>query len=365
MDPLHDTVPDQSTHQSTHQSTDAAPEAGRLTTPVAGTVRWGLLAAGSIAHAMATAIRRSEGGRLVAVAARDGQRAAAFAQEHGIARSYEGYEALYADDEVDAVYISSTHPFHTEQALACLRAGKHVLIEKPLALTVHDTELILETARERGVLAMEAMWTRCMPLVRDIVERVRRGDIGTVRSCSASFTVPFDYDETHRLFDLANGGGALLDIGIYPVTLAHLLVGHPTDLMVLGSQAPTGADDLVALQWMTADGAVAQVLCDSRSSGAARTVVRGTEGWIEVHGPVNAPESFTLHRGEDPEGEWVEGVQQHYLHEVDEFHRCLREGLLESPLVPHADTVAIMTILESARRELGVRYPQEDEPLHT
>ncbi|MFK5646170.1 Gfo/Idh/MocA family protein [Ornithinimicrobium sp. LYQ121] len=353
MDPQHDTVPAPS------------PTSGQLTTPITGTVRWGLLAAGAIAHAMAAAIRESEGGRLGAVAARDGQRAAAFAEEHGIARSYQGYDGLYADDEVDAVYISSTHPFHTPQALACIRAGKHVLIEKPLALTVHDTEQILEAAREHGVLAMEAMWTRCMPVVRDIVDRVRRGDIGTVRSCSAAFTVPFNYDENHRLFDLGNGGGALMDIGIYPVTLAHLLVGHPTDLMVLGSRCPTGADDLVALQWMTADGAVAQVLCDSRSSGAARTVVRGTEGWIEVHGPVNAPESFTLHRGRDRDGEWVEGVQQHYLHEVDEFHRCLKEGLLESPLVPHADTVSIMTILESARRELGVRYPQEDEPLHT
>ena len=328
-------------------------------------VRWGLLAAGSIANALAEAIRASDGGRLVAVAARDGRRAAEFAHRHGIPRSYEGYDALHADQDVDAVYISSTHPFHAEQALACIAAGKHVLVEKPLALTVKDTEAILEAARERGVLAMEAMWTRCMPVVQDVVRRVREGQIGQVRSFAAAFTVPFEYDETHRVFDLANGGGALLDIGIYPVTLAHLLLGHPTDVQVLGSTAPTGADEMVSLQWMTADGAVAQVLCDSRSSGASRTVVRGTEGWIEVHGQVNNPESFTVHRGRDPEGEWVSGHRSGYLHEVDEFHRCLREGLLESPLVPHADTVAIMTILESARRELGVRYPQEEEPLHT
>lgn len=261
------------------------------------------------------------------------------------------------------MYISSTHPFHTEQALACIAAGKHVLIEKPVALTVADTEAIFEAARQRGVLSMEAMWTRCLPLVRELVERVRRGDLGRVRSFAAAFSAPFPYDASHRIFDLANGGGALLDIGIYPITLAHLLVGHPTDLQVLGSTAPTGADDMAALQWMTAEGAVVQVLSDSRSHGASRTVVRGTEGWVEVHGPVNNPESFTVHRGE--RSEWVEGVRHHFLHEVDEFHRCLRAGALESPLVPHADTVAIMTILESARRELGVRYPQEGEPLHT
>lgn len=330
-------------------------------------VRWGLLAAGKIAHALADTIRASEGGRVVAVAARDGRRAADFATRHGIGRSYEGYDALIADSEVDAVYVSSTHPFHAEQALACIAAGKHVLVEKPLTLTVKDTEAVFDAARERGVLAMEAMWTRCQPIVRNIVDRVQGGQIGQVRSFAAAFTVPMEYDETHRLFDITNGGGALLDLGVYPVTLAHLLLGHPHDLHVLGSTAPTGADDLVALQWMTDTGAVAQVLCDSRGHGGSRTVIRGTEGWIEVHGQVNNPESFTVHRGEDDadEGEWVTGPREGYLHEVDEFHRCLREGLLESPLVPHADTVAIMTIMESARRELGVRYPQEDEPLHT
>lgn len=326
-------------------------------------IRWGLLAAGGIARALATNITDVEGGELVAVAARDGERAAAFAQEFGIPRSYGGYDELYTDPEVDAVYVSSTHPYHKEQALACIAAGKHVLLEKPATLTVHDTEEVLDAARAAGVLVLEALWTRFQPIVRDALERVRRGDIGAVRSVHASFTVPFPYDESHRLFDLANGGGALLDIGIYPVTLGHLFAGHPTDLQVLGSKVATGADSMVALQWMTADGAVVQVVTDSQAHGSSETVIRGTDGWIQLHGPVNNPESFTVRRGE--ESELVEGERRGREHEVEEMHRCLREGLVESPLAPHADTVAIMTILESARRELGVRYPQEDAPLHT
>ena len=326
-------------------------------------VRWGLLAAGGIARALATNITDVEGGELVAVAARDGERAAAFARDFDIPRSYEGYDALYADDEVDVIYVSSTHPFHKEQALACIAAGKHVLLEKPATLTVHDTEEVLDAAREAGVLLLEALWTRYQPIVRDALDRVRRGDIGAVRSFHAAFTVPFPYDETHRLFDLANGGGALLDLGIYPVTLAHLFVGHPTDVQVLGTKVATGADSQVALQWMTQDGAVAQVATDSQSHGTTETLIRGTDGSIQLHGPVNNPESFTIQRGE--ESELVEGDRRGREHEVEEMHRCLREGLLESPLAPHADTVAIMTILESARRELGVRYPQEDAPLHT
>lgn len=328
-------------------------------------VRWGLLAAGRIARAFARAVAAAEGGEVVAVAARDAGRAQEFAADLGVPRSYGDYAELLADPDVDVVYISSTHPFHADQAVAALRAGRHVLVEKPTALTVRDTERVFEAARETGRFAMEAMWTRCMPLVQDLVGRVRDGQIGTPRSVAAALTVPFEYDEGHRLFDLDNGGGALLDLGIYPVTLAHLLLGHPTDVQVLGSRVPTGADDLVGLQWMTPEGAVAQVLCDSRSSGASRTVVRGTEGWIEVHGPMNDPEGFTVYRGREPEGELVTGDRRGLVHEVEEVHRCLAAGLVESPAVPHADTVAVMTILESARRELGVRYPQEDEPLHT
>lgn len=327
-------------------------------------VRWGLLAAGSIARTLAQTIHETGGGEVVAVAARDGGRAATFAHEFSIPTSYGSYEQLMADPDVDVVYISSTHPFHADQAVACLAAGKHVLVEKPTALTVHDTERIFDAAREQGRFCMEAMWTRCMPVVLDLARRLRSGEIGEVRSFHAAFSVPFRYDEAHRLFDLANGGGALLDLGVYPTTLAHLLVGHPTDLQVIGQAAPTGADTQVGLQWATREGAVVQVLCDSQSHGASSTVIRGTRGWVEVHGQVNNPDGFTVHRADGPDGgERVGGDRRGYAHEVEEVHRCLREGLLESPLVPHADTVAIMTILESARRELGVRYPQEGEPL--
>lgn len=330
--------------------------------PVLGRpVRWGLLSAGSIARTLAGSIAEVEGGEVVAVAARDGARAAALAQEFGIPRSYGSYAELYADPEVDAIYVASTHPYHREQALASIAAGKHVLIEKPLTLTVADTEEVLEAARAAGVLAMEAMWTRFQPIVLDALSRVRGGDIGEVRSVHAAFTVPFEYAESHRLFDIMNGGGALMDLGIYPVTVAHLFAGHPTHVHVLGSRVETGADALVALQWMTTQGAVVQVVTDSQAHGASETVIRGTHGWLQLHGPVNNPTSFTVHT--DTSTETVEGGDRRsYQHEVEEMHRCLREGLLESPLAPHDDTIAIMTILESARRELGVRYPQEDTP---
>ncbi len=325
-------------------------------------VRWGLLGAGSIAPALARAVASTPGGEVVAVAARDLGRARALADEHGVPRAYGSYAELCADPEVDVVYISSTHPHHAAQALDCLAAGKHVLVEKPITLTVRDTEAVLDRARSRGLFAMEAMWTRCLPLVRELVQRVGAGEVGRVRSVAAAFTVPFGYDESHRLFDLANGGGALMDLGVYPVTLAHLLAGHPTDVQVLGTTVPSGADDQVGVQWRSDRGVLVQVLCDSQSHGASRTVVRGSQGWIEVHGPVNDPESFTVHR-EGARPEEVRGERRGFAHQVEEVHRCLREGLVESSLVPHEASISVMTVLESVRRELGVRYPQEEEPL--
>lgn len=325
-------------------------------------VRWGLLAAGRISHALARAVASTSGGHVVAVAARDLDRARAFAAEHGVPQAYGSYAELCEDPQVDIVYIASTHPHHAPQALDCLAAGKHVLVEKPITLTVRDAEAVLDRARARGLFAMEAMWTRCLPLVRELAERVQTGQVGQLRSVAAAFAVPFDYDESHRLFDLTNGGGALMDLGVYPVTLAHLLGGHPTDVQVLGSVVPTGADDQVGVQWRSDRGVLVQVVCDSQSHGSSRTVVRGSQGWMEVHGPVNDPQSFTVHRaGEAPEE--VTAERRGFAHQVEEVHRCLREGLVESPLVPHADTVAVMTVLESVRRELGVRYPQEEEPL--
>ena len=192
---------------------------------------------------MAADLGRSHGhNMLYAVAARDAERAASFAQQFGASRSYGDYRSLVEDPEVDIVYVATTHPFHREQALMAIRAGHHVLIEKPLALNAASAREVLSAARDKGVFAMEAMWMRANPLILKAREIVTSGVIGDVVAIQADFSIGVPFDPTHRLYDLANGGGALLDLGIYPIHFAWLFLGHPDLQQVLGRLSPTGSD---------------------------------------------------------------------------------------------------------------------------
>jgi len=212
-------------------------------------VRWGFLGAGGIAGAVAQDLAATPGNVLAAVAARDAGRAADFASRFGPARSYGDYRALVEDPEVDVVYIATIHPMHREQALLAIEAGKPVLIEKPVCLNADDAAAVFGAAEAAGVFAMEAMWMRTNPLIRQAERLIADGAIGEVRSVRAEFGLGRSYDPAHRLYDLTSGGGALLDLGVYPATFAWLFLGKPAALAVTGTLAPTGADATVALQW--------------------------------------------------------------------------------------------------------------------
>lgn len=324
-------------------------------------VRWGFLGAGGIASTVAADLARTPGNELVAVAARDGERAAGFADRYGAPRSYGDYQQLVTDPEVDVVYIATTHPRHKEQALLAIEAGKPVLIEKPVCLTAADTRQVFTAAERAGVFAMEAMWMRTNPLIRQAQSLIADGAIGDVRSVRAEMSLGLPYDPTHRLYDLANGGGALLDLGIYPVTFAWLFLGKPERSAVVGELAPTGADATVALQWSYPDGQEAQLWCSAPLPGPYRGLVQGTGGWIEFHGQFYHPEAMTLGLIDGTSETFGAGAEAPgYRPELAEVARCLRAGLTTSPLVPPAQTIAIMEQLDGIRAELGVRYPGEE-----
>lgn len=329
-------------------------------------VRWGILGAGGIAHKMAEAIGQAEGNELVAVAARDAARAREFAAQYGARSSYGSYADLGADDQVDVVYIATTHPHHRDQALAMIEAGKAVLVEKPLSLNAAQATEVLDAAKAKGVFAMEAMWMRLQPLMRRLSEIVAAGEIGDVVKVSADLPVPFPYDANHRLFDLDNGGGALLDLGVYPATFAWLFLGRPDTVHVMGSLAETGADHVAAMQWGYENGAIAHVYTTSQGCGPIQATVMGRNGWISIPPKFHSyPSRALVHRGDhlDFTEEEIDLPSRGYVHQVEEVARCLRAGLLESPLVTHEDTIGILEVLDAARIELGVHYPQESDPL--
>ncbi len=324
-------------------------------------IRWGILGAGGIAGKFAADVARTPGNTLVAVGARDADRAAEFATSFGAQRSYGSYPELVADPDLDVVYIATTHPGHREQALLAIAAGKAVLIEKPVCLNAADAREVFAAAAQAGVFAMEAMWMRTNPLIRKAQELLADSAIGELASVRVEPGLGRPYDPAHRLYDLANGGGALLDLGIYPVTFGWIFGGPPQSMAVTGTLAPTGSDATVAMQWAYPDGRDAQLWFSAPLAAPFRALVVGSEGWIQTEGKFYRPSALTVHVGgvesriEDP----LDPDSSGYTPEIAEVARCLRAGLTESPLIPAADTIAILELLDRARAELGVRYPGE------
>lgn len=324
-------------------------------------IRWGILGAGRIAEQVGLNINLSSGNVIAAVAARSSTRAADFADRFDVAGSYGSYQDLVNDDQVDVVYIATTHPSHRELALLAIEAGKAVLIEKPVCLNASDAKRVLAAARSADVFAMEAMWMRTNPLIRRAQELLAEGAIGEVAGVRAEFGLGLPFDPGHRLYDLDNGGGALLDVGIYPVTLAYLLLGRPDAAHTYGTLSSTGSDDIVHLEWGYHGVPKAQLWCSASVAAPNQAVIYGSNGWIRFESPMFRPSGLTVHSGADEY--WVEdplaGIGAGYGPEVEEVERCLRAGLLQSPLVPHADTIAILELLDQARAVLGVKYPSE------
>ena len=324
-------------------------------------IRWGFIGAGGIAHKLANDIGLAGGNVVVAVAARDGARAAEFAKEHAIERSYGTYEELVADDGVDVVYIATTHPGHKAQSLLAIEAGRSLLIEKPVCLNAADAREVFQAAAAAGVFAMEAMWMRMNPLHLRAEELVSDGAIGVMRSVHYDFGLGLPFNPKHRLFELANGGGALLDLGIYPASFAFHFFGRPDAVHTSGVLASTGSDDTVAMRWDYAGEPKARLWCSASVCAPNEAAILGTNGWIKFEPMAHRPTGLIVRSGDreyriaDP----IEGQGFGYCPQVLEVERCLRARLTESPLVPAADTIAVLELLDAARATLGVVYPSE------
>ena len=327
------------------------------------TVRWGIVGPGRIASLVIKDFPYVAGAQAVAVASRSTDRANAFATEHGLARAYGSYHEIMADEDIDVVYIATPHPQHHAIALAAIAAGKAALVEKTFTATVAGAEEVIAAAREREVFVMEAMWTRFQPAIVAARELIDDGAIGEVRQLQADLGVDRPYNPADRLFDPAQGGGAMLDLGVYVVSFAQYFLGTPDRVEVSGSLAPTGVDAEAGLLLGYDDGRVATLLISLKhhTPGAAR--IQGTRGWIEVPPRFHHPHRIVLHRrGEEPETISRPPLGTGYSHEFIEVTEGVRAGRTESVIMPLQDTLAVQRILNEASEELGV-YHTEDSSL--
>ena len=327
-------------------------------------IRWGVVGPGRIAESVVGDLPLVDGARAVAVASRSAERAEAFAGRHGIERAYGSYAEILADPDVDVLYVATPHPQHHAIAMAALRAGKALLVEKAFTATTAGAAEVVDLARQTGVFAMEAMWTRFQPAVVAVRELVADGAIGEVRSVQADLGIARDYDPSDRLFDLALGGGALLDLGVYVVSFAQMLLGTPSRVVAAGSLFPSGADAEAALLLDHGDGRTATLTTSLRQALPGQARVFGTTGWIDVLPRFHHPTTIVLHRGgAEPETIARKPIGGGYAHELIEVTACLRAGRSESAVMPLADTLAVQTVLGEAAEQLGVRHAEDDTVL--
>jgi len=364
-------------------------------------IRWGIWGTGAIAHSVASDFRMANGALLHAVASRTEERAKEFASEHRAARWYEGLDSLLKDTEVDVVYVATPNHRHLEDCLACIRAGKSVLCEKPFALNLAQAQLIANAARLHKVFCMEAMWTRFIPAVIEAKRCIDAGDIGPLRLIQGNFAYPTPRGNESRLFDIKLGGGALLDRGVYLVSLVQHLLGVPDLIRGATVLGPTGVDEQSSYQLVFAGGALADLAASLLVRGTNDFLICGERGSLRLYEPFfcahrmvvqsyayqedvqrdstkrgarklvqrlrNKPTVKALRRRLGPllevlHRKWIRSFPfagNGYQFELMEVNRCLREGRIESAIMPLNDSLEVMRLMDALRSQWGLVYPQE------
>ena len=314
-----------------------------MTTPL----RWGIISTGRIAHTFVSDLAFSDRHRVVAVGSRSMETANTFADEYDIAHRFASYEELVRDPEVDVVYVATPHPMHFDDAMLAIEHGKPVLVEKAFTMNATEARRLVAFARERGLFIMEAMWTRFLPHVREIRRLIAGGALGDIVNVQADHGKWFEPDASSRLFAPALGGGAVLDLGVYPISFASMLLGAPARVVAVADPAFTGVDGQVSMIFAYESGAQAILTCTSGARTPTRASISGTLARIEIDGDFYAPTSFSLisRTGTSQRFEYeTNGRGLHY--EADEVARCLDAGLSESPGMPLDETVAIMETMD-------------------
>jgi len=324
-------------------------------------LRWGILATGGIAHAFTGDLVKN-GLTVQAVGSRSQASADAFAAEFGIPTAHPSYEALVADPDVDIIYVSTPHPFHAANASLALEAGKHVLVEKPITVNADEARALVALAESKNLLLLEAMWTRFLPHMGRIRDIIAAGSLGEVRSLIADHTQDLPDDPSHRINSLELGGGALLDLGIYPVSFASALFGPPETILASATLKDTGVDAQIATIFRYAGGQIASLISASDTKGPNTASILGTDGRIDIDEVWYTPTSFRVYNAanevvEEYSTPEFSGRGMHW--QALEAERLVAAGLITSELLTVTESVQIMETLDEIRAQIGLVYPGE------
>lgn len=337
------------------------------------TYRWGILGAGWIASCFSAQVIKA-GGEISAIASRDLKKAVAFQTLFpSIEKAYGSYEALMEDPDIDVIYIATPHAQHYEWAMKCLQHNKPILIEKAFTQNATQAKEIFELAKSKKLFVMEAFWTRFLPHIRKIKELVDSGAIGEIVQLIADHGVYFPFDPQHRLYAPELAGGALLDLGVYPISFVQFLLGNPTRILATGSASPTGVDsnDAVIFEHDNGKGALAVLSFGTLASSPVTAAICGTKGRIEIHRQFYRPSDFTVYYNDGATYKYISKTHENYdigrdglygMHfEAAEVQRCLAAGKIESSIMPWQDTLSVMQTMDDIRNQIDLRYEGEVE----
>jgi predicted dehydrogenase len=324
-------------------------------------VRWGILGTGKIARAFATALKDTPGAVLTGVGSRGVDNAQAFAREFGGA-AYGSYQALADAPDVDLVYIGTPHPQHAANALMALEAGKGVLCEKPFTMNRREAEQVAALARSRKLFLMEAMWTRFMPALAEVKRIIASGEIGNARHLTADFGFTAEFGPEHRVFNPMLGGGALLDLGIYPLSLATALLGPVESVTAQAEMGETGVDVQTGFSLRHRDGGLSVCACSLRARTPCELTVSGELGHVRMNTQFHRTQSVSVVLADGTSRTVATPfIGNGYVHEAIEAQRCWRAGLLESPGMTHQETLALMGVMDDIRGQIGLVYGSDQQ----
>ncbi|MBT3321715.1 MAG: Gfo/Idh/MocA family oxidoreductase [Anaerolineae bacterium] len=324
-------------------------------------IKWGVISPGKIAHVFAKGVRVIPDAEIIAVASSNKERAKVFASEYKVSEAYDSYEALVANPDVEAVYISSLHHQHFEHSMLALKAGKHVLCEKPMTVNALEAKKLIDTAREKKLFLMEALWTRFLPIYDIVRQWLDDRRIGEIKLLTSTFGFLAEEDESSRLFNPNLAGGSLLDIGIYPLAVSEWVMGaFPETMKVHALMGNTGVDELLSVILVYENGVVSQFTSTFLAENMNDFFIYGKKGYIRIHpkfwGGTQATLSIT---GKKDEVISAPFRAAGFEYQTKEAIRCIRAGLLESPVVSHDYTLSMMKLMDSIREEIGLKYPFE------
>lgn len=323
-------------------------------------IRWGIAGPGNIANKFAKAIKNIHEAELAGVASRSYEKGKAFADTYGIENVFSNYEEMAASDKIDAVYISTIHPFHKSCAELFLNNGKHVLCEKPICVNQNQAKELFECAKRNGKFIMEAMWTRFLPAIRETKAMIDRGEIGKVIALEADFCYRETPESCAILFDNSIAGGALLDVGIYTLNLSSYLFGNSPEKITAVSYNENGVDIHTQMTLKYPDGVISNLSCAIGVQKPETAFIYGTDGYIKLPAFYGAQEIILCKEGEEKvikKTSLGEGFEE----EIIEVCNCISNGKTESGIMPHTESLLMLSQMDEIRNQIGIKYPLEGE----